>query len=159
MKVFFSVIVILAFIGFSCSPSKKNAESIPTPSSQVFNISTSNQSSPILVDGDLSDWNTNLAYKDSYSTLSSMVTANSSNLYIALLVNQEWLQMKILKMGMEIYFDTSGAQNQNEYIEYPIMLQTDGSLAGPANGNQQSIRTKFDRPRYYSSINRLKSHP
>ncbi len=120
----FYILSTIIFVLISCSSAKKVV--IESNSSHIFNVSQSSQNNKIIVDGNLNEWNTNLLYKDNHSTLSTIIVADSSNLYIALLATADWLQLKILKMGMQIYLDTSNNENMQHYIAFPTMQQNDG---------------------------------
>ncbi len=110
-------------------------QATPTATAQTISVPFPDDSSHIIVNGDLGDWNTNTVHTDNASGISTMITTDSSNLYIALHIDDQALQMKTLRMGMEIYFDITGNQSQNMYLSYPIMLQTDDN---PQNSFQQS---------------------
>jgi uncharacterized membrane protein YgcG len=145
MKSWPLITLLFCFALFSCSSSKKTAATT-VPTAQTFIVDITGAQNKILVDGDLNEWNTSIGYKDNTTTLTTFITADSTNLYIAVRVDQQWLQMKILKMGMQIYFDPSGNESKSQYIAYPVMLQADddqGLLSATANPNSKAVKQKL----------------
>ncbi len=137
MKTSFLLLLVLFCFFVSCSSSKKTEGTAAAP--EVIHVSFPNDSSHIVVNGDLSDWNMNTIHTDNSTGISTYITTDTANLYIALHIDDQALQMKALRMGMEIYFDVTANHAQNMYLSYPIMSQTDDN---PENSFQQSASAK-----------------
>lgn len=121
----------------SCSSSKKTQDTAAAP--EIIHVRFPDDSSHIVVNGDLSDWNMNTMHTDNTTGISTYITTDTANLYIALHIDDQALQMKALRMGMEVYFDVTGNHAQNMYLSYPIMPQTDED---PENSFKQSASAK-----------------
>lgn len=76
----------------------------------------------IKIDGNDSDWGNSLTYvKD--SNLLFGVQNDDKYLYLCLATNDQDLQTKILRLGLTIWFDTTGGDNEIFGIKYPLSFQ------------------------------------
>jgi hypothetical protein len=78
------------------------------------------QTKPIVVDGDASDWQLPLAFYDKETKLSFSVSNDSTTLYFCFEAFDQDLQTKIVRGGLQIYFDTNGGTSKDISMLYPI---------------------------------------
>jgi len=77
------------------------------------------QSTNVLIDGDASDWQTPLRYSNSSYTLSYNITNDEKNIYLCMITKDEQMQRRILKAGVDIYFDAKANKSKAVDITYP----------------------------------------
>jgi hypothetical protein len=118
------VFILLAACNTSRKASDTNAEeNHKTAVSQQIILEYRALPAPIQIDGDLSDWNTSLAYSDAATGISAMVATDTTNLYLALHVINPVLQMKILKMGMVISLNRVEPGQKIATVTFPTQTQ------------------------------------
>ena len=78
------------------------------------------QSSPVIVDGDASDWQRPLMYYDKDSKLSYSITNDSTKLYLCFQIYDIETQMKIIRAGLQLWIDTVGGKEQQIGVLYPV---------------------------------------
>ncbi len=77
------------------------------------------QSSSVIIDGDASDWQTPLRYSNSSYTLSYNITNDEKNIYLCMITKDEQMQRRILKAGVDIYFDAKANKSKTVDLTYP----------------------------------------
>ncbi len=76
----------------------------------------------ITIDGDDSDWGNSLTMVDKLNSLVG-VENDSDNLYLCFVTADNDLQMKILRMGLTVWFDRTGSDDKKFGIRFPIAMQ------------------------------------
>ena len=83
------------------------------------------QSTPVVADGRADDWSLPLRFSDENYTLQYNVTNDDKNVYVCILSRDENTMMRMLRAGMNIYFDPKGEKNKGISITYPLRKQPD----------------------------------
>jgi hypothetical protein len=109
------------------------------------------QGTSVTVDGDASDWQRPLAYYDADSKLSFTISNDSTKLYLIVEAYDEAAQMKIVRVGLQLWIDTSGGKSKDIGILYPVAAMTgntpravDGQTSGAVTGNY-GTQPDYDR--------------
>ncbi len=76
----------------------------------------------IVIDGNKTDWGNNLIYNDQ-DNFQYGVQNDGSNLYLCFATNNPDLEAKIIRMGLTVWFDRNGNDDQNFGIKYPLNFQ------------------------------------
>src|ERR1700733_4802075 len=71
------------------------------------------QDSPIIVDGNISDWGFPLRFSNPEYNMEYEVSNDKKNVYVCVYSKDISIQRRILKSGMIIYFDPKGEKNKN----------------------------------------------
>lgn len=95
------------------------------------------QSTPVVADGQADDWPQPLRFTNPRHTLSFNVTNDAKNLYICVLTKDDRMQRRILRAGMDVFFDPKGKQDRSIDLSYPESNATD-----PLTFNQDSLNSK-----------------
>lgn len=114
-----SLFVVLLFI--SCSR-------------EIYN-SSSWQSKKFIADGNLTEWPNPLRFYDQESGINYSISNDHNNLYFCCNISNEFMQMKILRSGLEFGIDTLGKKSFSVTIKYP---------AGILPENQPRTRTNAE---------------
>ena len=83
------------------------------------------QDSNVVVDGSISDWRLPLRFSNQQYSFQYSVTNDNKNIYVVVYTRDLSTQLRILKAGMNIYFDPKGEKNKNISIAFPIKKVTD----------------------------------
>lgn len=95
------------------------------------------QATPIVADGQADDWPQPLRFTNRGHTLSFTVTNDAKNLYVCILTRDDRMQRRILRAGMDVFFDPGGKQDHSIDLSYPESNATD-----PLTFNQDSLYSK-----------------
>jgi len=82
--------------------------------------------SVIAIDGNLADWDQPFRYFDSKSKLQYSIVNDDKYIYISVKTNDEKAEMKIMRAGMEVWFDVTGKKKDIATVRFPI--RTDSKL-------------------------------
>ncbi len=82
------------------------------------------QSTPVIIDGKLTEWEAPLRFYDTETKLNYVVSNDKENLYICIRAADEKSQQKIMRAGMQIWIDTSGKKNKQVGISFPLSAKT-----------------------------------
>jgi len=77
------------------------------------------QSAPVIIDGSVSEYQDFRFYNKETKMFYSLYNDNA-NLYVCLKTNDEAMQMKIMKVGMEIWIDTLEKSKEQNGILFPL---------------------------------------
>ncbi len=102
-KIIFSL--AMAFLLISCSK-------------ELYN-SSSWENKQVKIDGNISEWPNPLRFYDQESGISYCISNDRYNLYLACSISNEFLQIKILRSGLEFGIDTLGKKIFPVSIRYP----------------------------------------
>jgi len=72
------------------------------------------------IDGELTEWNSQLFSYDKESKISYAVTNDEENIYIAIKTEDKIVQMKLLLGGCKISLDIKAKKNDNTAVLYPM---------------------------------------
>lgn len=96
----------------------------------------------IKVDGDISEWHSPISFSDRYTGINTSLNADTQNLYIAMHIFNGGTQMKMLKLGMQLYIDPTNQKSQAITIGYPVMdNNTMPTGASSEPGNRANSKT------------------
>jgi hypothetical protein len=107
---------------------------------QKFLLSSIWRDSVITVDGSPADWDQPFRYFDSKSKLQYAVVNDAKNIYVSVKTNDPKAQMKIMRAGMDVYFDVRGKKKEIATVHFP--LKSDPKLdmnPDPADMEQQVV--------------------
>ena len=85
------------------------------------------QDSPIIVDGNISDWGFPLRFSNPEYNMEYEVRNDKKNMYVCVYSKDISVQKRILKSGMIIYFDPKGEKNKNMSLVFPVKKPVDPS--------------------------------
>jgi hypothetical protein len=74
----------------------------------------------IAIDGKLDDWNLANFEFDKETTFDFGIKNDSENIYLAIKISDQAIQMKVMRMGMKLFIDTKGKKKEKTGIEFPI---------------------------------------
>lgn len=94
------------------------------------------QSTPIVADGQTDDWPLPLRFTNPRHTYSFNVTNDNRNLYICLLTRDDRMQRRILKAGVDIFFDPKGKENHQINLSFPESNTSD-ALGSPDSASSK----------------------
>jgi hypothetical protein len=77
------------------------------------------QITPVVADGQMDDWSKPLRFVNPQHTLSFNITTDNKNIYICVTTKDDRMQNRILKAGMDVFFDPKGAQNHTIDLSFP----------------------------------------
>jgi hypothetical protein len=77
------------------------------------------QNTPVLADGQMDDWSKPLRFVNPQRTLAFNITTDNKNIYIVVTTKDDRMQNRILKAGMDVFFDPKGAQNHTIDLSFP----------------------------------------
>jgi hypothetical protein len=107
---------------------------------QKFILSSLWRDSVIAVDGSPDDWDQPYRYFDSKSKLQYSIVNDTKYIYVSVKTNDPKAQMKIMRAGMDVWFDTKGKKKEMAIIHFP--LKTDPKLdmnPDPSDPEQQTV--------------------
>jgi hypothetical protein len=82
--------------------------------------SSSWQSKPVTIDGNIPEWSNPLRFYDQETGISYCISNDNYNLYFCCSIGNEFLQTKILRAGIEFRIDTLGKKSFGVAIKYPV---------------------------------------
>jgi len=105
---------------------------------------TSWQSKPVVVDGDPSEWFIPLRFYDADTKLNYTLSNDDEKIYLCVRIVDELSQAKVIRNGINIWFDTLAKKNKQCGILFPVPdkgaddYQTDGaSTDGDGGGHHR----------------------
>ncbi|UAY53500.1 hypothetical protein [Ferruginibacter albus] len=122
-------IVILFFYTISCSH-----KTFPTDSYQQTKVT---------IDGDLSEWSKPLRFTSTEGQIQYDVTNDDKNIYISFETNDDITATKILRSGVSIYFDVTGAKNKKTYFTFPLTNSEFSPMRKQMNNGDSSYRKDY----------------
>lgn len=101
----------------------------------VNRVSSSFRTQALRVDGNLSDWETEMNYHKP-SKLYYSISNDRENLYVALNVKDAMVQRKIMMFGMTLWMDTTGGKGQLKGLRYPVPAEKRREVPGETESNE-----------------------
>ena len=114
--------------------------SISLVHAQKFILNSQWRDSAIMIDGSSADWDLPLPYFDSKSKLQYSVVNDAKYIYISIRTADDKAQMKIMRAGMDVWFDVTGKKKEVATVHFP--LKTDPKLdmnPDPVDMEQQVV--------------------
>lgn len=99
--------------------------------------------SSILIDGNPSDWELPYPYFDSKSKLQYSVVNDAKYIYVSIRTTDEKAQMKIMRAGMDVWFDITGKKKQVATVRFPLKTDTKLDMTPNPDDMEQQI---IERP-------------
>ena len=92
------------------------------------------------IDGNINVWPTSRFETDKETQIVYSVDQDADNIYLALKITSQKMQMKILSMGMNVYLDKKGKKREGTGIEFPVKKEgaSGGGYGGNRNGGGQN---------------------
>jgi len=121
-----------------------------------------------VLDGEVGEWPIEKFEEDKSTSIKYAVDNDAQNLYVAMIIPQFPIQMKMMRQGMELYVDIKGKKKEGKGIEFPVKGESTGFSGGSGfqnnnNGqqrDQQNGQRGFDkkeaRTRYAMNLFALK---
>ncbi|MGC4036347.1 MAG: hypothetical protein QM764_10310 [Chitinophagaceae bacterium] len=120
-------------------------------------FATNNWSSPLpaasdttiishATDGNTTEWPATKFENDVSTDISYAVDNDKDNLYLALIVPNEGIQMKLSKMGMKLFIDLKGKKKESRGISFPVKDES-ATAAGSTDYNKAAGITSSDDTR------------
>jgi hypothetical protein len=124
---------------------------------------TSWQTKPVVVDGDPSEWFIPLRFYDADTKLNYTLSNDDEKIYLCVRIVDELSQAKVIRNGINIWFDTLAKKNKQCGILFPVPdkggdeYQSDGATGGGGShhrgdgsgkhgsGDNDAIKKKFLR--------------
>lgn len=107
--------------------------------SRALYNSSSWQSKPVTVDGQITEWPNPLRFYDQATGINYSLSNDHHNLYFCCSISNEFLQTKILRSGLEFRIDTLGKKSFGVGIKYPI-----GNSSGKNPGTENNPNVRSD---------------
>jgi len=83
------------------------------------------QSTLVVADGQANDWTLPLRFSDSKHTYMFSVTNDNKNVYICIYSTDLREQLKMVRAGINVYFDPKGDKNKNIALQFPVQKPND----------------------------------
>lgn len=94
------------------------------------------QATPIVADGQADDWPQPLRFTNPRHTYSFNITNDNRNLYVCIMTKDDRMQRRILKAGMDVFFDQKGQENHDIDLSYPESNTAD-ALSSPDSASSK----------------------
>ncbi len=78
------------------------------------------QDKPVKVDGKATEWTIPLQYYDNDTKLNYVISNDDSNLYYCFRITDDKEQMRVMRVGMQFWIDTTGKNQQQVGIQFPF---------------------------------------
>jgi hypothetical protein len=97
-----------------------------------------------VLDGSTAEWPDNKFQQDKETKISYAIDNNSENLFLALVIPDFRTQMKMMRLGMNLFIDMKGKKKENQGIEFPVK-RDDGGFSGERSDDQRNNRDENDQ--------------
>jgi len=125
-----ATIAVFAIMSISCGGMKHSGKSSAA-------VPGTWQSTPIVIDGDCTDWPSPYPNYDARSMVAYATSNDGENLYVTMQTGDALTQIKILKQGMTVSLDTTGKKDPTFNINYPLQNEDDLSELFSQGGDRQ----------------------
>lgn len=89
-----------------------------------------------VLDGNINEWNPDRFETDKETNIQYAVDHDANNLYLAIKVTDQQLQMKMMSLGMDLYMDTKGRKREKTGISFPLKREGGGMRGGRPGAEQ-----------------------
>ncbi len=111
---------------------------------QKFILSSVWRDSVIVIDGDAADWDQPFPYFDSKSKLQYSVVNDAKYIYVSIKTNDSKAQMKIMRAGMDVWFDVTGKKKEVATVHFPLRNESKLDINPDPNEMDQQVVEKPD---------------
>lgn len=111
---------------------------------QKYVLNSQWRDSSIVIDGNPSDWDMPYPYFDSKAKLQYSIVNDAKFIYISIRTTDEKAQMKIMRAGMEVWFDISGKKKQVATIHFPLKTDTKLDMTPNPDDMEQQVVERPD---------------
>ncbi len=136
-----SIFILPAIISLSLSLNNKaNADPI------IKNVITDSGIINHVLDGSTTEWPDDRFEMDKGTNIKYAVDNNAENLFLALIIPDFRTQMKMMRLGMNLYIDMKGKKKENRGIEFPVKRDDggySGGFSGERSDDQETIRMRM----------------
>jgi hypothetical protein len=115
-----------------------------TSYAQKFILNSLWRDSAIVVDGKPIDWDQPYRYFDSKTKLQYSVVNDDKYVYVSIRTNDDKAQMKIMRAGMDVWFDVSGKKKEIGTVSFPLKSNTKLDMNPDPNEPDQQVVEKPD---------------
>ena len=93
------------------------------------------QNTPVVADGNASEWRIPLRFYDSDTKLNYTLSNDNEKIYLCVRIVDELSQAKVIRNGLNIWFDTLAKKNKQCGILYPVpSLNAEDNIDGGSSG-------------------------
>jgi hypothetical protein len=114
------------------------------------------------LDGMADEWPGDKFSSDKETSIQYATDNDAQNLYLAMKIADQGEQIKLMRMGMNLYFDLKGKHKQNMGIEFPVKKDNSGFQGGGlpvrqsnGQGNEQETKPDIKKIRMMLALNLL----
>ena len=107
-------------------------------------------------DGTVDEWPADKFSDDKETGILYAMDNDNQNLYLALKIPSQGEQMKLMRMGMNLYIDLKGKHKSNRGVEFPVKKESGGFQGMQQNGDQrnnQEGKPDFTKMRMMFALN------
>jgi len=72
------------------------------------------------VDGDIKEWSDSSFIKDAVTNISYAFANNNTHLFVALKCTDPRMQLKLMRLGMQLYIDVKGKHKEGMGVGFPV---------------------------------------
>lgn len=100
-----------------------------------------------IIDGNLSEWNQAKFETDKETQINFAFDHDLTNLYLAMKINSNPTQMKMMVQGMVLYLDKKGKKREGTGILFPVKQgRPQGNFSGTGDGKSSSLPSNPNTP-------------
>lgn len=110
-----------------------------------------------VLDGNIHEWNPGRFETDKETNTQYAVDHDANNLYLAIKVTDQQLQMKMMSLGMDLYMDNKGRKREKTGISFPLKRETGGGFGGARSAEGGRPDPKEMRERLAATMILLKT--
>ena len=111
---------------------------------QKFILSSLWRDSVITVDGSPADWDQPFRYFDSKSKLQYSVVNDAKYIYVSVKTNDPKAEMKIMRAGMDVWFDVGGKKKDIGTVRFPVKVNPKLEVNSDPTDMEQQVVEKPD---------------
>ena len=111
---------------------------------QKYVLNSQWRDSAIVIDGNPADWDLPYPYFDSKSKLQYSIVNDTKYIYISIRSTDDKAQMKIMRAGMDVWFDIAGKKKQVATVHFPLKTNTKLDMNPDPSDMEQQIVEKPD---------------
>jgi hypothetical protein len=100
--------------------------------------------SVIVIDGSPADWDQPFRYFDSKSKLQYSIVNDDRYIYVSVRTNDDKAQMKIMRAGMDVWFDVTGRKKDIATVHFPIKTDPKLDMTNDPMAPDQQVVEKPD---------------
>ncbi|OQY93600.1 MAG: hypothetical protein B6D37_10930 [Sphingobacteriales bacterium UTBCD1] len=112
-----------------------------------------------ILDGSVSEWPQNKFETDKETGISYAIDNDADDLFLAVTIPDFRTQMKMMRLGMNLYIDLKGKKKEHRGIEFPVKRDADGSATGNSeiNSDEDNSSAGTDMEKHSASKQNMKT--